>query len=88
MQKDLHISKKIRTFAGEIGIMHNNEPLYFLSFCIEAYKTRHHLTGEETLQLFDRMGVTQYLLDGYDTLHTQGEQWIMEDIDEYLHHHQ
>ena len=48
---------------------------------------RHHMTGEEALQLFDKTGATQYILNGYEALHTQSERWIVDDIDEYISHH-
>ena len=67
--------------------MKENDPLFFLSFCVEAYKMRHNMTGEETMALFDKTGATQYILNGYEALHTQGERWIVEDIEEYLQQH-
>lgn len=67
--------------------MNDTEPLYFLSFCIEAYKKKNNMTGEEVMKLFDKTGVSQYLINGYDVFHTQGEQWLMEEIEDYLKHH-
>lgn len=72
---------------AKLEIMNSTDPLYFLSFCVEAYKMRHHMTGEEALQLFDKTGATQYILNGYVALHTQSERWIVDDIDEYISHH-
>lgn len=48
---------------------------------------RHHLTGNETMKLFDKTGATQYIIDGYNVLHTQGERWIVEDIEEFIQQH-
>lgn len=45
---------------------------------------RHGLSGDEVLNLFDRMGVTRYLTDNCDVLHTQGQDWIVDDIDEFI----
>ena len=64
--------------------MQTNEKLYFLSFCVEAYKMRHKMSGEEVLAWFDSKGVTQYLLNNFGVLHTQGERWIVDEIDEFL----
>lgn len=64
--------------------MRSNEELYFLSFCVEAYKMRHHMSGENVMTLFDNKGVTQYLTDHFGVLHTQSEQWIVDDIDEFI----
>ena len=68
--------------------MNGDEKLYFLSFCVEAYKMRHGMSGEAVFTLFDEKGVTQYLMEYYDVLHTQGEKWIVADIDEFIQKHQ
>lgn len=71
----------------EKSTMNDTEALYFLSFCIEAYKMRHNLSGNDTLQLFDKTGATQYIINGYDVLHTQSEDWIVADVEEYIRLH-
>lgn len=58
---------------------------YFVSFCIEQYKKEKGLTGAETLSVLNRYGVLEYLSEHYEILHTQSRQWIMTDIDEYIH---
>lgn len=57
---------------------------YFLSFCIEQYGRKHRLNGDEVVSLFDRYEVLPYLEDNFEALHTQGHQWLMEEIDERL----
>ncbi|MBQ8501295.1 MAG: DUF3791 domain-containing protein [Bacteroides sp.] len=47
---------------------------YFISFCIEQYKMRHHLSGNEVMQIFDKHHVTEYLADNFEVLHTQSYQ--------------
>lgn len=56
----------------------------FVSFCIEEYKTAKGLTGEETVDLFDKYGVTDYLCKCYYPLHTQGREWLIAEIDDYI----
>ncbi|WP_291528072.1 DUF3791 domain-containing protein [Bacteroides sp. UBA939] len=58
--------------------------LYFISFCIEQYKKHSGTTGGATMGLFDRYGVTNYLFDHYDVLHTQGNQWLIEEIESFI----
>ena len=58
--------------------------LYFVSFCLEQYKMQKGLSGRETLKLFDKDGITDYLAKHYDVLHTQGATWLMHDIDEHI----
>lgn len=57
---------------------------YFLSFCIEQYKDKHQLTGEEVISLFDCYEVLPYLEENFEVLHTQSRQWLMEEIDMYI----
>lgn len=56
----------------------------FVIFCIENYKVHKELNGKQTLDLFSRYGVLEYLKDFYDVLHTQGYRYINNDIDLYL----
>lgn len=58
--------------------------LYFVAFCIESYKNKHNMTGVAVSDLFDRNGISKYLSDNYEVLHTQGMPWILEEIEEKL----
>ena len=57
---------------------------YFLSFCIEQYGKKHQLSGGEVISLFDQYEVLPYLEENFEVLHTQGHQWLMEEIDELI----
>ena len=57
---------------------------YFLSFCIEQYKEAKGLSGSEAMSLLSEYGVLEYLAEHWEMLHTQGRQWIIEDIDEFI----
>ena len=56
----------------------------FLIFCIEQYRTAKGLTGKETMNLFEKFKVLEYLNDSYGALHTTGINYIIDDIDEYI----
>lgn len=56
----------------------------FIIFCMELYKYKEKLTGKQVYELFEKYGVFDYLQEGYDVLHTQGSDWLMNDIDEFL----
>lgn len=49
---------------------------------------RHGLSGDDALALFDRKGVTSYLTEHYDVLHTQGKDWLVDDIDQFIQNRQ
>ncbi|MBW9202528.1 DUF3791 domain-containing protein [Bacteroidales bacterium SW292] len=57
---------------------------YFLSFCMEQYKNRHQMSGEEVATLFEQYDVLPYLEDNFEVLHTQGHRWLMDEIDEWI----
>lgn len=56
----------------------------FIVFCMEIYKSKKFMTGKEVYELFEKYGVLNYLQEGYEVLHTQGDSWIVDDIDEFL----
>ena len=64
--------------------MRSSEISYFLSFCIEQYKQKHHLTGEQAMETLDRYGVLDYLEKHYGVLHTQSWQCLVEEMDEFI----
>ena len=57
---------------------------YFLSFCTEQYKNEKHMSCSDTMDILVKYGVLDYLAEHYEMLHTQGRQWLMEDIDEFI----
>lgn len=56
----------------------------FVAFCIEEYGAEKGMTGEQVFDLFQRYGVVDYLCKCFEPLHTQGKQWLMEEIDEFM----
>jgi len=56
----------------------------FVIFCLEAYKRAEGLNGREAAARFVKYGVTAYLRDGYDVLHTLGEAALVDDVRKYL----
>ena len=53
----------------------------FVSFCIEEYKSRHYLTGDVVVKLFEKHKIIDFLINNYEILHTQSKQYIQEEID-------
>ena len=56
----------------------------FVVFCLEIFKLKYNLSGKKVYNLFDKYKVFDYLEEGYDRLHTQGEEWLINDIKEFL----
>ena len=62
----------------------SEKKLVFVSFCIEEYKTLHGMDGRSVADLFEKYGVTDYLLEHYSVLHSFGREAILNDIDHFL----
>lgn len=56
----------------------------FVAFCIEEYGAAKGMSGKQVLDLFSQHGVTDYLCNCFEPLHTQGRQWLVADIDEFI----
>ncbi len=56
----------------------------FLSFCIEQYAKAKDITTDEAISLLEQYGIAEHFCEFYDVLHTQGGQWIVEEIDEMI----
>lgn len=56
----------------------------FVSFCIEQYAKAKNMATEEVSKLFGYNGITEHFCEFYDVLHTQGSQWLVEEIDKMI----
>ncbi|HDI3121900.1 DUF3791 domain-containing protein [Clostridium botulinum] len=56
----------------------------FISFCIENFKVKFKMKGKEVANLFYESGVTDFLIESYDLLHTQGNDYILSEIEIFL----
>lgn len=61
-----------------------SKTLEFKVFCFEAYRNEKKLTGRETMMLFEKYGVLDYLEKCYNVLHTTGREYIIQDIDIFI----
>lgn len=56
----------------------------FISFCVEVFAKAKNRSGAAVAKIFTECGAIDYLTDGYDVLHTQGREWLIADLDDYL----
>lgn len=56
----------------------------FLSFCIEQYAKAKKMTTADVVELFEQYGISEHFCQFYDVLHTQGHNWLIEEIDEMI----
>lgn len=60
------------------------EVFEFYTYCLENYATHKHLSGMSAWALFKESGADVYIIDNYDLLHTQGLEYILDDIQRYI----
>lgn len=60
------------------------ERAMFVSFCIEQYAKAKNMSTEDVVNLFEQYGITEHFCEFYDVLHTQGHNWLIEEIDEMI----
>ena len=65
----------------------DSKELEFSVFCIENVAEQLGLNGEEVYRLLTEKSdiLDNYIIPCYDTLHTQGKEYIVNDIVEFLH---
>lgn len=56
----------------------------FLVFCMECYRAEKDLTGREVSALFAKYGVSDYVMQYFDSLHTTGVKYIVADIADFI----
>jgi hypothetical protein len=79
-QESFNMEKLSSTKSESVG----REKLLFVSFCIEMYARRHSMDGGAVLRLFDEKGVCEFLIDFYDPLHSQGREYILDEIELFM----
>jgi hypothetical protein len=68
--------------------MENDSKIYkFIIFCLEHYRNFRKITAMQALSLFCQTGAFQYLVEGYEVLHTQGKEYIIADIQDFIDNH-
>lgn len=56
----------------------------FVSFCIEQYAKAKNMATDDVVDMFEQYGITEHFCEFYDVLHTQGHNWLIEEIDEMI----
>jgi hypothetical protein len=52
----------------------------FLVYCVEIYKTAKKLNGRQVIEVFNRYGILEYIVNCSAALHITGPEYIVEDI--------
>ena len=60
------------------------EVFEFYTYCLENYATNMHISGMQAWVRFKEMKVDDYIIQNYDLLHTQGIDYILDDIGRFI----
>ena len=63
---------------------YTKQQIDFLVYCIEMYKNAHNLSGLKTQELFSKVKADKYILDNFDSLHTTGLEYTLDDIQAFI----
>lgn len=79
--------QEVENARMKYSVMISDNVITFITFCIERYAQKHHLSSLQSYALFRKYEADKYLINGFDVLHTQGEETILQDIEIYLKNH-
>ena len=71
-------------YSSTLSLYESSKVLLFKMFCIENYKESKGMGAEETLVLFSKYGVFDFLCDNFEMLHTQDTDYILDTITTYI----
>ena len=84
----IKVSEKIKKMEEEKAKLRlqeiDNKVLLFQMFCMENYKAEKGLTPCETLELFSKYHIYEFLENTYEMLHTQDREYIIDSISTYI----
>lgn len=60
------------------------EVFEFYAYCLENYATYKQIGGLRAWICFKESGVDEYIINNYDLMHTQGLEYVLDDIQRYI----
>ena len=73
---------ELRRERQQIGV--DKAVFEFYTYCLENYAIRKQISGMRAWVLFKETGADEYVIDNYDLLHTQGMEYVLDDIQRYI----
>ena len=56
----------------------------FVIYCMERYRYYKRLSGAEVAKIFEIYDIFGYITKYFESLHTMGDRYIVQDIDDYI----
>jgi len=61
-----------------------HEQFDFYTYCLENYAIRKQISGMRAWVIFKESSADKYVIDNYDLLHTQGMDYVLDDIQRFI----
>lgn len=61
-----------------------HEQFDFYTYCLENYAIRKRISGMRAWVIFKESSAAKYVIDNYDLLHTQGLDYVLDDIQRFI----
>lgn len=62
----------------------SKEEFEFYTYCLENYAIRNQISGMRAWVIFKESSADEYVIENYDLLHTQGLEYVLDDIQRYI----
>lgn len=62
----------------------SKEEFEFYTYCLENYALHKNISGMRAWVTFKETGADEYVIDNYDLLHTQGLEYVLDDIQRFI----
>lgn len=62
----------------------SKEVFEFYTYCVENYATQKRVSGMQSWVTFKETGADEYVINNYDLLHTQGIEFVLDDIQRFI----
>ena len=82
MYERLYEEFELRRERQRIGV--DKTVFEFYAYCLENYAISKRISGMRAWVLFKETGADEYIIDNYDLLHTQGMEYVLDDIQRYI----
>lgn len=62
----------------------SKEKFEFYTYCLENYAIRNQMSGMRAWVIFKESSADEYVIDNFDLLHTQGLEYVLDDIQRFI----
>lgn len=62
----------------------SKEVFEFYTYCVENYAAQKRVSGMQSWVTFKETGADEYVINNYDLLHTQGIEFVLDDIQRFI----